>query len=356
MIADRFENPAALQFLWAVPVVWGLAWFMTRESSRQMAKALSKKLLPLLTASVSTGRRRLKLVLELAVLALFVTALARPQSGSSKQKVKSEGVEIMMLVDVSQSMMAEDVRPSRLELAKKEMIRFVNASGGNKIGLVAFAGSAVTLSPLTTDKSALNMFLESLSPTAVSSQGTDFRRALSEAKGAFERGGADTGDDSAVTRVILVVSDGEDNESGTSEIIKDLTGQGVRLYGLAIGTERGGAIPMRDERGNLIGNLRDRNGQEVVTKVVDKSLRELSDAGRGRFYHLVFGGDTVRQILADLDRLQKAQFDDAEITSYNEDYQPYLLLALILALIEILLSERRSKGRLWRGRFEVAQS
>lgn len=356
MIADRFGNPAAFQFLWAVPVVAFIAWFMARESSRRMAKALSAKLLPLLTASVSTGRRRVKLLLELLALVFFAVALARPQSGASKQKAKSEGVEIMLLVDVSQSMMSEDVRPSRLELAKKEMMRFVDMAGGNKVGLVAFAGSAVTLSPLTQDKSSLKMFIESLSPTAVSMQGTDFRRALVEAKGAFERGGADTEDDAAVSRVVLVISDGEDNEAGSSEIIQTLADQGVRLYGLAIGTERGGNIPMRDERGNLVGTLRDKNGQEVITKVVDNSLRELAKAGRGQFYHLVFGGETVKNIVADIDRLQKSQFDDAEITSYNEDYQPYLALGLMLALIEILLSERKRHGRLWRGRFEVAKS
>jgi Ca-activated chloride channel family protein len=355
-VIDRFENPAALQFLWAAPVVVFIAWFMARETSRRMARALSAKLLPLLTASVSTTRRRIKLALEVGTLCLFAVALARPQSGASQQKVKSEGVEVMMLLDVSQSMLAEDVRPSRLEVAKKEMMRFVDLAGGNKIGLVAFAGSAVTLSPLTTDKSALNMFIESMSTTAVSAQGTDFRRALIEAKGAFERGGTDPGNDAVVSRVVLIVSDGEDNEAGASEMVQELTGQGVRIYSLAIGTERGGTIPVRDERGNLIGNLRDQSGKEVITKVVDRSLQDLAKAGRGQFYHLVFGGETVRQILADLDRLQKAQFDDAEITSYNEDYQPYLLLGLILAMIELLLGERKAKGRLWRGRFEVAKS
>src|SRR5262249_28233904 len=147
-------------------------------------------------------------------LFFFVVALARPQSGEGKTKAKSEGLEIVLAVDVSNSMMSEDVRPSRLALAQKELARFLDTLGGDKIGLVAFAGSAILLSPLTNDKSALKMYLESLSPNSVSTQGTDFKKALSEAANALKRGGTDADEVPNVTRVIVVVSDGEDNEKG----------------------------------------------------------------------------------------------------------------------------------------------
>lgn len=356
MIADRFENPAALQLLWWIPVLTVLGVMITKRRAKQFSTQISAKLLPLLTSSTSSKKRRFKLVLEFAVLALFAVALARPQSGESKQKVKSEGVEVMMLVDVSQSMLSEDVRPSRLELAKSELNRFVELSGGDKIGLVAFAGSAVTLSPLTNDKSALKMFLDSMSTTAVTTQGTDFKRALQEAKTAFERGGVDPGDDGQVARLILIASDGEDNEPGAMDLAKELAANGVRIFTLSFGTERGGQIPMRDERGNLVGYLRDKTGKEVISKVNDTTLRELAEVGKGQFYQVTFGSGTVKSLLGDLARLQKAQFDDAEVTSYNEDYQVYLALAILLALIEIAFSERKSKGRLWQGRFEVAKS
>jgi Ca-activated chloride channel family protein len=269
--------------LWWIPVLLGMAWFFTRVQRRRMTTAISEKLLPFLVASISSPRRRLKLAMQLAVLGFFVIALARPQAGESKQKVKSEGVEIMLLVDVSQSMLAEDVRPSRLELAKKEISRFIDLAGGDKVGLVAFAGSAVTLSPLTTDKTALKMFIDSLSPTAVSSQGTDFKRALTEAKNAFARGGVDPGDDGVVTRVVLIASDGEDNEPGALEVARELAGDGVRIYTMAYGTERGGAIPMRDDRGNLVGTLRDKTGAEVLTKVGGDALKNIAAEGRGQF-------------------------------------------------------------------------
>ncbi len=356
MIADRFENPAALQLLWLLPIIVIAATWVGRRHARRISNAIQSKLLPLLTASVSTRKRRWKLALEILVLGLFIIALARPQSGQSKQKVKSEGVEIMLLVDVSNSMLSEDVRPNRLELAKKELSRFIDLSGGDKVGLVAFAGSAVTLSPLTADKPALKMFLDSLSPIAVTTQGTDFRRALAEAKSAFERGGVDPGDEGSVTRLVLVASDGEDNEPGAMELAREMAGKGVRIFSLAFGTERGGNIPVRDDRGNLVGTLRSKDGKEVISTVRDESLRQLAEEGRGSFYHVAFGGDAIRSLIQDLGRLQKSQFDDAEITNYNEDFQPYLVLALILALIELLLSDRKGVGRIWRGRFEVAKS
>jgi Ca-activated chloride channel homolog len=356
VIFDRLENPAALQMLWWLPAVAFGAWFFTKRARLRLARHISAKLVPLLTSSVSPARRRWKTVLQLVVLALFAVALARPQSGESKQKVKSEGVEIMVLFDVSSSMLAEDVRPSRLELAKKEVSRFIDLAGGDKMGLIAFAGSAVTLSPLTTDKQALKMFIDSLSPSTVSTQGTDFRRALSEAKSAFARGGVDPGDDGVVTRVILVVSDGEDNEQGAKDIARELSSGGVRLFTMAVGTVAGGTIPLRDDRGQTIGNLRDKSGNEVVSKVGGEALRELAEMGKGQFYHLTFGGEAVQAAIGDLGRLQKALFDDAEITSYDEIYQPFLLAAIVLALLEMILGERARPGRSWRGRFEVAKS
>lgn len=356
MIVDRFANASALNWLWTLPIFFFLSTFLARRSRTVWQKAVNAKLLPVLIASQSLSKRKVKLVLELAALLFFVVALARPQSGESRQKVKSEGIEIMLAVDVSQSMMAEDVRPSRLGLAKAEINRFLDSVGGDKVGLVAFAGSAVTLSPLTADKSALKMFVDALSPTAVSSQGTDFRRALSEAKTAFERGGADAGGDTSVGRLVLLVSDGEDNEPGALEAARELGNMGVKLFTLVVGTEAGGPIPIRDERGNVVDHLRNKKGEEVISKSKGDSLRELAKEGGGQFYFGSFGSDSIKEMVAEFNRLQKAQFDSMESTKYNEDYQPFLLLGILLALIEILMSDRRGPARLWRGRFEVNPS
>lgn len=351
----RFENMAAFQLLWILPSIFLLWRWIVLKQNKKWKKTFKKSNLDLLVDSVSKERSNWKFLLQLLVTALMIIALARPQSGMTKQKMKSEGIEIMLVVDVSQSMLAEDVRPSRLELVKKELTRFLSLAGGHKIGLVAFAGSSTLLSPLTTDKGALSMFIDSLQTNMVSTQGTDFKRALSEAKGAFERGGNGEDEDLAVTRAIVLISDGEDNEGGTQDVIKKLADQGIRLFGVAVGTERGDVIPMRDQRGSLVGTLRDLQGQEVITKVKDQTLQELAQAGKGQFYHLTFGGDSMNRLVADLDQIEKASFNESEVTNYQEDFQTLLVVALIVALFEMLIGTRRKMGRIWKGRFEVAQ-
>lgn len=349
----RFENPAAFQFFWLIPLLIGLTWFLTRAQRAKIKQQIGERLIPFLTASISSTRRWWKIALEVLVLVAFVFALARPQSGESKKKVKSEGVEIMLLVDVSRSMLAEDTRPSRLELAKKELSRLLDMMEGDRVGLIAFAGSAVLLSPLTTDRPALKMFLESLSPEAVTTQGTEFRKALDEAGSALSRGGIEETDQSVVTRVLVVASDGEDNEVGAFDAAKELADKGTRIFTLGFGTEKGSPIPVRDERGNLRGYKKDKSGKVIVSTTKGTVLKTLAAEGRGAFHHVTFGGNAVSQLYNEIKQLERSEFDNAEVTDYDENYQWILFLGLLIAGIEIFLRERRKTGRLWRGRFEV---
>ncbi len=351
----RFQNPAAFQFFWLIPLLVGLTWFLIRSQRAKIKKQIGERLIPFLTASVSGSRRWWKVLLEVLVLVAFVFALARPQSGESKKKVKSEGVEIMLLVDVSRSMLAEDTRPSRLELAKKELSRFLDMMEGDRVGLIAFAGSAVLLSPLTNDKAALKMFIESLSPEAVTTQGTEFRKALDEAGSALGRGGVEETDQSVVTRVIVVASDGEDNEPGAMDAAKDLAHRGTRIFTLGFGTEKGAPIPLRDERGDLRGYKKDASGKVIVSTTQGTVLKSLASEGRGAFHHVTFGGNAVSTLYDEIKQLERSEFDNAEITDYDENYQWVLLLGLLVAGMEIFLRERRKTGRIWRGRFEVSK-
>lgn len=350
----RFENPAAFNLLFFIPLLVVLAWYLISFQRKKIQTVIGERLAPFLTASLSTHRRTIKLTLELAVLTFFVLALARPQSGQSKKKVKSEGVEVMLLVDVSRSMLAEDTRPSRMDLAKKELSRLLDMMEGDRVGLIAFAGSAVLLSPLTSDKAALKMFIESLSPEAVTTQGTEFRKALDEAGMALTRGGLEVTSDSVVTKVIVVASDGEDNEPGAMDVASQLADKGVHIFTLGFGTEKGGPIPLRDQRGNLRGYKKDKSGKVILSTTKGTVLKSLANEGEGSFYHVTFGGNSVSRLYDDLKRLERSEFDSAEVTDYGEHYQLLLLLGLLLAGLEIFLRERRGEGRIWRGRFEVA--
>ena len=349
----RFENPSA--FLWwiAIPLLIGFFWWAQRSLRKKIEAQFGGRVSGFLTASVSRPKRRMKVALQCLALFFMVIALARPQAGQSKQEIKSEGVELVFLADVSESMMAEDVRPNRLGQLKAELTRMVDLLGGNKIGLVAFAGSATLLSPLTSDPSALKMYIDSLSPLSVSSQGTNFQSALEEAEEAFKRGGVGEDDTSRVTRVIIVASDGEDHEPGAIEEAKKLAAKGFRIFTMAYGTEKGGQIPERDSLGFLKGYKKGPDGQTITTTVVGDELKKLAEAGQGEMFFASFGGNHLQRLLTALDHLEKTQFESQVATQYDEKFQIFLLFGLIAALIEFLFGERKNSFRLWRGRFEV---
>ena len=328
---------------------------LQKRRTQNVQNVFGAKTYPFLASSLAMNKRKWKLFLQCLVMALFTFALARPQMGESEQKVKSEGVELVFLFDVSRSMLAEDIKPSRLELAKRELIRFIDFGGGDRIGLIAFAGSGVILSPMTTDKSALKMYIESLQPNSVSTQGTEFRRALLSAQSAFERGGKEEERGSVVTRAVVVISDGEDNEDGAIEAAKKLNEDGIKIFSLAIGTEKGAAIPVRDRRGELRGYRKDKSGKVVISKTKGTILKQLANIGGGSFHHITFGGNAMQLLRKDLENLSKAEFESATIKNYDERYQLVLLLAILLGFVEFFLGEKRGVGRLWRGRFEVQQ-
>jgi Ca-activated chloride channel family protein len=351
----HFANQAALQLIGLSVLLFTFALWRMGKTRQAFQNAFGKLRMDYLAQSISWSKRKLKIVLQSLALMLMVVALARPQSGESRQKAKSEGLELMIAVDVSTSMLAEDVKPSRLGLVQQEVSRLLDQLGGDKVGLIAFAGSAVLLSPLTTDKSALRMYIDSLSVNSVSTQGTEFKKALSEAESALKRGGLDNEGEAAVTKVILIISDGENHDEKDLDIISRIASEGVRVYTMAVGTEKGAPIPLRDQHGEMVGYKRSKDGQVVMTQSTGKSLEKLAEVGKGTFRYLTFGGGAIRQLMEDLNHLQRAQFESMEVTNYQENYQIILVWGVILALLELFLGERKGVGRIWRGRFEVAK-
>jgi Ca-activated chloride channel family protein len=349
----RLENPHYLQFLWLVLALLLVSAWGFRRSRKKISKAFGAKLSPFLSASISEKKRRWKLILQACCLGFMIITLTRPQSGQSKQEIKSEGVEIMILADVSESMLADDVRPSRLELAKVDMAKLTDLLSGNKIGLVAFAGAAALLSPLTSDPGSLKLFIDSLTTTSVSTQGTNFLGALQEAKAGFDRAGASGEEGGRVNRVILVMSDGEDHEPGALEYAKKLADEGTHIFAVAYGTEKGAPIPERDSLGYLKGYKKDQSGNTVLTTMSGKELQLLSEAGAGSFFFASPGGTYLQNLVEDISKIQKSQFETQMAVQYEEKFQWFCLVAFLMGLMELFLGERRSRFRLWRGRFEV---
>lgn len=327
-------------------------FFVEKQFNKKLSQAFGQKISNYLTQSLSVQKRRLQLIIQMLGLCFVVLALVRPQMGVSHQEVKSQGVELMIVADVSESMMSEDVKPSRLTQMKIELSRLLDLMPGNKIGVIAFAGSSALLSPLTSDPNALKMYVDSLDINSVSTQGTNFETALKYAKEAFEKGGVTQDSFSRTTRVILVTSDGEDQEKGALKAAEELAQQGFKIFTIAYGSEKGGGIPVHDMMGNMIGYKKDSNGQPVLTQVKGDFLKSLADAGGGQFYFAYFNGDHLKKLVGDIDQLEKTEFQSKMMTQYDEKYIWPLTLGIILILVSLFISDRKTEDETWMGKYE----
>ncbi|MCK6598004.1 MAG: VWA domain-containing protein [Bdellovibrionaceae bacterium] len=351
----RFENLSAFWLLLLVPAMLILSYWINKYYEKKVEKVLGKKMLPFLTQSLDFRKRKWKWFLQSLVLLLAIVAYARPQLGQNQTTIKSVGFEIMLAVDVSESMLAEDVKPSRLEQAKLELARLLDLMPGNKVGLIAFAGSAALISPLTNDSSAIKMYLDSLSPQMISNQGTNFESALKYATESFEKGGVGNDGSSKVTRVILVASDGEDQEEGALKAAQELTQKGIRLFTIAYGTEKGATIPQRDRFGYLKGSKADKQGKTIITAVKGEFLKQLAIEGKGSFYFSVFGGNHINNLVEDFTNFEKAEFETKAVIDYDEKFQIFLVMAFIIGVLELLIGERKNQFKFWRGRYAAPQ-
>jgi len=354
----KWENAQAFYALLAI-VCFILCFFIFEKIfAKRLEKKFGSRVAPFLTQSVSYSKRRLQLLLQVLGLVFVVIALARPQLGGSQQEVRSEGVELMILADVSESMMAEDVRPSRLAQMKIELSQLLDIMPGNKVGIIAFAGSSSLLCPLTTDPNALKMYIDSLDINSVSTQGTNFETALSYAKDAFEKGGVTQDATTKTTRIILVASDGEDQEPGALEAAKKLVDSQIKIYTIAYGTEKGAAIITRDQSGNMTGFKKDRSGNTVLTQVKGDFLKKLAEVGQGEFYFAYSGGDYLKQFAKSVSQLQKAQFQSSMAMQYDEKFMWPLAVGFLLLFVSFFVNDRKKRSGKsadnWKGRYEVS--
>ncbi|MFK8139141.1 MAG: VWA domain-containing protein [Bdellovibrionales bacterium] len=351
----RFANP---QFLYLIPIVLLIViifYIYERRKQAALLRAFGSDIGPYLLRTLSVRKRKWKIRLEAIVVCLLLLALARPQLGIGEQQVKSKGIELVVAVDISKSMLAEDVKPSRLDHVKRELNRLLDQLSGDKVGLIVFAGNASLVSPLTSDYSSLKMFIDGLSTDSVSRQGTNFKNAIQTAFEAFQRGGVESNESTVVSKVLLIASDGEDNEDGAIEEARRVFSKGMRIYTMGFGTERGGSIPLR-ERGYLQGYKKDNRGEVIVTKTQTKLLKDIATNAGGKFYFAVIGGQQVVEFGNEIKDLDQAEFESAIAKDFNEYFQIPLLFAFLIGFLEFLLSDRKKEVKEWRGRFEVSDA
>ena len=334
----EFWQAEYLLYLFILPLVAGL--YVFRHASRQKRlRSILGAQVDFLTSKISYTRRHVKMLLSLLVVAGLLLALARPQGKGEQADIKSLGVQIILAVDVSRSMMTEDLSPSRLAFLQQELARFISKSQGDQLALLAFAGSSTFISPFTQDHALIKNYLQDLSPEYFSSQGTSFRQVLSLAKKIFKTQSANQ--KNKPVQVLVLASDGGDHNTSFRQALKELVKDGVHIFTLAFGTKKGGPVPVKDYQGKLMDYKKDSKGSLVISRLESKVLKELASKGKGAYYHVTYSSQAVDQLSEDIDKLEKTLFESQTFHRKKARFQLFLLLAFALGLLELVLGERR---------------
>lgn len=325
----RFENPEYLYILFVIPVLAALFVFMNWREHRKRKRLCDDALFHVLVPNYSGKRHVTKFVLLLAALALLVVMLARPQTGLSEEKDENQGIEVAFVVDVSNSMLAQDVLPNRLERSKLLVSTLVDKMRNDKIALAVFAGEAYPQLPITNDYASAKLFLDNFTPGMVTLQGTSIAKAIELGRISFT-------DDKEVGKAIVIITDGEDHENGALEAAQEAKKEGIKVYVLGVGSGKGAKIPLPDGT-----NLRDNDGQEVITTLNEKMCQEIAQAGGGAFYRIDNTNAAQKNLQAELSNLKKSS-SSTKFSLRDEQFQAVALIALVLVLVEYFILERKN--------------
>ncbi len=324
-------------YLLAIIPVMALAFFFLqvwkKKTQRQFADA---KLLRRLAPNKSIFKPALKLIFLLLGLTFLILALVNPKIGTKLETVKREGVDIVFAIDVSKSMLAEDIAPNRLEKAKRLVSEIINQLASDRIGIIAYAGQAYPQLPITTDYGAAKMFLQSMNTNMLSSQGTAINAAIDLASTYFN-------DDEQTNRVLFIVSDGEDHSEGsTIDAVEYAKQNGIRVFTIGVGRPKGAPIPIK--RNGVVESLKkDNQGEVVITRLNEAVLSEIAHEGNGEY---IDGSNTeaaVEYIKEQLDQMDKKEFEAKQFAEYKDQFQWFLGIGLFFLFLDIFLLDRKTK-------------
>jgi Ca-activated chloride channel family protein len=328
----RFAKPS---MLWAsfAGLVLVLAYLIgLRLKNRAMKRFGEAGMLPGMVPGVSSWRTTTRFLLLRHGLGLAIIALAGPQMGTRVEEVKAKGVDVVVALDVSNSMMAEDLKPNRMEVAKRALAQLIDRMHGDRLGIVVFAGQAYTQLPITADRSAAKLFLGSLGPNMVQRQGTAIGTAIEQATRSF-------GADAAKGKTIIVISDGESFEDDGVTAAKEAAEKGIIVNTIGMGSPQGSPIPVRVS-GSVVGFKKDKDGQTVMTKLDEGMLSRIAEAGNGEYVHATSGDTGIDAIMAKLRSMDQSDLGTFRFAGHEDRFQYFLAAACALVLLGLAMSER----------------
>ena len=330
----RFAAAGYLWLLAGLPVLAGLLALSFRLRSRALEAVGDPGLIRRLTTSASLEKRIIKASLLVLSALFLILALARPQWGSRLETVSRRGVDVIVAVDTSQSMLAEDVKPNRLAQARGAVASLIDALQGDRIGIVAFAGAAYVACPLTLDHTAASIFLDVLDTDLIPIQGTAIAEAIRAATRAFQGG-------ERRHRVLVLITDGEDHEGDVEDAARDAAAEGITIYAVGIGSPGGEPIPLRNARGEVVGYKEDGEGRKVTSRLDDQALETIALSTGGKYFRSSAEGIELHRIGEEIGGMDSTTLSARLHTLYEERYQWPLAAALLLLSLEALLSDRR---------------
>ncbi len=328
----RFATPEYLYLLIIVPIILAIYIYSNYRRNKSLRLYGDVELLRSLMPDVSDYRPGIKFWLSLATLVLIVVALARPQFGSKKETITRQGIEVVIALDISNSMLAEDIAPNRLEKAKNIISRLIDKFENDKVGLIVFAGDAFVQLPITNDFISAKMFLETISPDLITRQGTDIGGAINLAMKSFTP-------KEGVGKAIIVITDGENHEGGAEDAAKLASEQGMNVYLLGVGSLDGAPIPIAGTN----DYRRDKENNVVVTKLNEQMAQSIAQAGNGAYIRVDNTNNAQKLLESEVNKLAKADVETEVFTEYNEQFEFIAWLALILLVIEILILTGKSR-------------
>ena len=326
----KFANPNALFLYLLLLFAVGVYFYASYRRKSALRKYGDPELLSALMPEVSSHRPQIKFWITFVAMCFMVLLIARPQFGSKVETVKRHGIETVIALDISNSMLAEDVAPSRLEKSKNIISRLVDSFEDDKVGLIVFAGDAFIQLPITSDFISAKMFLESINPGLITRQGTNIKAAIDMATRSFTP-------NEGVGKAIIIITDGENHEGGATEAAKAAAEKGMSVYVMGVGSLEGSPIPTgsNDFR-------RDKEGNVIVTKLNEKMCQEIAAAGNGVYIRIDNTNNAQKILQKEIDKLAKADIETAVYSEYDEQFQAVAWIALVLLLLEMLLMVKKN--------------
>jgi Ca-activated chloride channel family protein len=330
----RIANPEYLYALLLIPALIVFFWYSRIQRRKALNRFGQKEILSVLMPNVSASRPAIKFIVLLLALASIIVGIARPQFGSKLKTVKREGIELIIALDVSNSMLAEDIQPNRLERSKRAISQLVDKLSNDKIGLIVFAGEAYTQLPITADYVSAKLFLSSISPQIVPTQGTAIGAAIDLGIKSFSP-------QFEGSKTIIVITDGENHEDDAVGSATNASKLGIVVHTIGMGLPQGGLIPVSSS--GQQGYRKDNQGNTIVTKLDEPMLQKIAQAGKGIYIRANNTQDGLNTLFNEVNKMEKTEMESQVYADYDDRFQYFLALGLFLILLDFLILERKNK-------------